>query len=199
MQQLLRGVSEIKEKKGEKNMNGYNRKSLSENTIYARKSLGQKCIFLSHQKNDAAVCKHIADYLMKSGVDVYFDEYDNDLKIYRQENRPEGVVDSIKKGIQNSTHMLCVVSPNTLFSKWVPWEVGYGYDKLSLSVLTLKGIKDEQLTEYLQTVPIIRGTKSLNEYLSSIAGEYKTKMFDSMRLINECQAHPLDNYLDWNL
>lgn len=180
-------------------MNGCNRKSLSENTIYARKSVGQKCIFLSHQKNDAAVCKHIANYLMKSGVDVYFDEYDSDLKIYRQENRPEGVVDSIKKGIQNSTHMLCVVSPNTLFSKWVPWEVGYGYDKLSLSVLTLKGIKDEQLTEYLQTVPIIRGTKSLNEYLSSIAGEYKTKMFDSMRLINECQAHPLDNYLDWNL
>lgn len=181
-------------------MIGYNRKSLSENTIYTRKSLGQKCIFLSHQKNDASVCKYIADYLMKSGVDVYFDEYDNDLKEYYQRNYPKGIVTCIQKGIQNSTHMLCVVSPNTLFSKWVPWEVGYGYDKLSLSVLTLKGIKDDQLTEYLQTVPIIRGTKSLNEYLSSIAGEYKTKMFDSRRLINESVAsHPLDNYLDWNL
>lgn len=181
-------------------MSGINRIDCEAKAALSRKQSGIKCVFISHQKADASICRHIADYLIKAGIDVYFDEFDRDLKIYRQENRPKGVVDSIKKGIQNSTHMLCVVSPNTLSSQWVPWEVGYGYDKLTLSVLTLKGIKDEQLTEYLQTVSIIRGTKSLNEYLSNVAEEYKTKLFSTNRLINESlTSHPLDNYLDWNL
>jgi len=39
--------------------------------------------------------------------------------------------------------MLVVVSPNTIYSNWVPWEVGYGYDNTHLGVLTLKGIEDE--------------------------------------------------------
>ena len=96
--------------------------------------------------------------------------------------------------------MLCVISPNTLYSKWVPWEVGYGYDITQLSALTLKGIKEENLPDYLKTVTLIRGTKTLNDYISNLAGEYKEKMFSSKRLINESTSvHPLDNYLDWNL
>ena len=96
--------------------------------------------------------------------------------------------------------MLCVISPNTLQSKWVPWEVGYGYDKTQLSVLTLKGIKEEDLPEYLKTVALVRGTRTLNEYISKLVGEYKDKMYASKRLINESIGiHPLDKYLDWSL
>lgn len=181
-------------------MPGINRKLINEQTALQRKQLGIKCVFISHQKADATICRHIADYLKEAGIDVYFDEYDNDLKIYRQSNNAKGVVDSIKKGIQQSSHMLCVISPNTLHSKWVPWEVGYGYDKTTLSALTLKGITDEQLPEYLKTVQLVRGTKTLNDYISNLAGEYKEKMFSSKRLISESTSvHPLDNYLDWKL
>ena len=44
--------------------------------------------------------------------------------------------------------MLVVVSPNTtqFIQVGFLWEVGFGYDKTHLSVLTLKGIKDESLT-----------------------------------------------------
>jgi hypothetical protein len=108
----------------------------------SRKITGVKCIFLSHQQKDKDVCRKIADYLMAADIDVYFDEDDEDLKLYRQSNRPQGVVDSIRKGINNSSHMLVVVSPNTIYSSWVPWEIGYGYDNTQLGVLTLKGIKD---------------------------------------------------------
>lgn len=181
-------------------MIGINRLNYELSTIAYREQAGIKCVFISHQKADALICRHIADYLIKAGIDVYFDEYDRDLKIYRQENRPKGVVDSIKKGIQNSTHMLCVISPNTLGSKWVPWEVGYGYDTTQIAALTLKGIIDAQLPDYLKTVTLIRGTKTLNDFISSLAGEYKTKMFSTNRLINESvTSHPLDNYLDRNL
>ena len=157
-------------------------------------------MFISHQKADSQICKHIADYLIKAGIDVYFDEYDLDLKEYYQNNSPQGVVNSIKKGIQQSSHMLCVISPNSLNSKWVPWEIGYGYDKTRVAALTLKGIQNEQLPDYLKTVTLIRGTRTLNDYITTLAGEYKEKMFSSNRIVNEStSSHPLDNYLDWNL
>ena len=181
-------------------MEGINRLYCEASTLSYRKKLGIKCVFISHQKNDADICRHIADYLMKAGIDVYFDEYDKDLKNYRQQNNPANVVFSIENGIQQSSHMLCVISPNTLQSKWVPWEIGYGYDKTQLSVLTLKGISTIQLPDYLKTVPIVRGTKTLNEYISKILCVHKTGMYSSNRLINECSSyHPLDGCLDKNL
>jgi len=165
----------------------------------SRKITGVKCIFLSHQQNDKDVCRRISDYLMAADIDVYFDEDDTDLKYYRQTKRPQGVVDSIKTGINNSSHMLVVVSPNTMYSSWVPWEVGYGYDNTHLGVLTLKGIKDELLPDYLKTTLIVRGTKSLNEYLARITGRIESVM-ESINLIkgHTMGSHPLDNYLDWN-
>lgn len=171
------------------------------NLSESRRISGVKCIFLSHQKKDAAICKFIADYLMAADIDVYFDEYDNDLRIYRQTNNPRSVVDSTRKGINKSSHMLVVVSPNTIQSKWVPWEVGYGYDNSALGVLTLKGIQNSDLEAYLQTAPlIIRGTKSLNEYISKIAGSsiYTMEYYGRIKSFS-ASSHPLDNYLDWGL
>lgn len=110
-------------------MAGINRAISSYVTLSeSRKNSGIKCVFLSHQKSDSDTCKKIAEYLIAAEIDVYFDENDDDLKIYRQIGNPHGVVDSIKKGIKKSSHMLVVVSPNTIHSKWVPWEVGYAYD-----------------------------------------------------------------------
>ena len=182
-------------------MAGINRAAKNFRTFSeSRKTKGVECVFLSHQQKDKDVCRKIADYFMAADIDVYFDEDDEDLKIYRQQNRPNGVVDSIKKGINNSSHMLVIVSANTIHSKWVPWEVGYGYDSTDLGVLTLKGIKDEDLPDYLKTTLIIRGTKSLNSYLAKITGKIQSLM-ESINLIKSYSAlsHPLDNYLDYNL
>ena len=95
--------------------------------------------------------------------------------------------------------MLVIVSPNTLYSMWVPWEVGYGYDSIDLGVLTLKGIKDEDLPDYLKTTLIIRGTKSLNIYLAKITRGIQSLM-ESIEMIkaHTIVGHPLDSYLDWN-
>lgn len=97
-------------------MKGENRLILTEDKIFSRKSLDIKCVFISHQKDDAFICRKIAEYLINAGIDVYFDEYDNNLKFYRQANNPKNLVDSIKKGINKSSHMLCVFSQNTLYS-----------------------------------------------------------------------------------
>jgi hypothetical protein len=96
--------------------------------------------------------------------------------------------------------MLCVISPNTIYSKWVPWEIGYGYDKTTLGALTLKGIATTSLPDYIKTVPVIRGTKSLNQYISNITG-YSEGYLETYNYINKNSTigHSLDDVMDWQL
>jgi len=182
-------------------MAGINR-ALKANEALARVNLisSVKCVFISHHKSDLEDCKKVATYVMNSGIDVYLDEYDYDLKHQVQTNNPAGVVRCIKKGINNSSHMLCVISPSTIYSKWVPWEIGYGYDKTTLGALTLKGISATALPDYIRTVPTIRGTKSLNTYITNLIGRSQP-ILESYGYIKNAadSSHSLDYVLDWNL
>jgi hypothetical protein len=152
------------------------------------------CVFISHQKKDAYDCKVIADYLISVGINVYFDEYDEDLKISVQTEKPKEVVDAIKKGINDSTHMLCVISPNTLYSKWVPFEVGYGYDRTQLFALTLKGIKNEDLPDYIKAVPVIRDIYSINNFIEGFKNEVVLEN-RNIKLFSDYN-HPLANVMN---
>ncbi len=125
-----------------------------------------------------------------------FDEYDT--KIDR--TRPYSVVSAIKTGIRNSTHMLCLLSQNALDSKWIPWEVGYGYDRTTVVGLTLKEISQSVLPEYLQIVPILRGTKSLNNFISNVLKRDESTLINERKLFAAYQSqHPLDSVLNWEL
>lgn len=121
------------------------------------------CIFISHQKQDAAACRILADFLMNKGIDVYFDEYDKSI----DRSDPQSVVDAIQRGLNNSTHTLVVLSEHALASTWVPWEVGYSYAQRPKRIyaLTLREVSYRALPEYFQILPVIRGTKSLIEAL----------------------------------
>ncbi len=154
------------------------------------------CVFISHQRNDKEVAKKIADYILKSGVDIYFDEYDSSIN----RDDPQSVVNAIKTSIQRSTHMLCILSQNALQSKWIPWEIGYGYDRLQVAGITVKEISKAGLPEYLQIVPVIRGTKSLNTYLANLIGRMEESLIREQKLFSASQMnHPLDKVLDWQL
>lgn len=151
-------------------------------------------VFLSHQKKDRDKAKEIADYLKSVNIDVYFDEFDRDLQIADQNNNPKGVVAAIKKGIQSSTHMLCIISPNTLYSKWVPFEVGYGYDSTELAILTLKGIASSELPDYIKTAPIIRDIYDINIFVEQHGNKY---IFESKNYSDyKSYSHPLSNIMD---
>lgn len=156
----------------------------------------ENCVFISHQKKDKEIAKIIADYISKSGVDIYFDEYDRSI------NRadPNSVVNAIKTGIKCSSHMLCILSQNALDSKWMPWEIGYGYDRLHVAGITVKEISKAVLPEYLQIVPVLRGTKSLNTYISKTAGRVEDSMVKEQKIFSATMSnHPLDSILDWQL
>lgn len=160
-------------------------------------ALGVKCIFISHQQKDKEAAKKIADYLLAAGIDIYFDEYDKDLKIQNQGKNPKGVTQAICNGINNSSHMLVVVSPNTLLSTWVPFEIGYGFEKTDLAVLCLKGIPKGGLPEYIRTAKIIRDIHDLNVLIANTTGKSKEILIETKMMNNYSNnLNPLASVMD---
>ena len=178
-------------------MSAYNRRNIDESWRQSRRNLGFACVFLSHQKNDTEYTKKIADFLISNGIDVYFDEYDEDLKNTNQYSNPDKVTQAILKGINSSSHMLVVVSPSTMYSNWVPFEIGFGFDKTDLGVLTIKGIEKGKLPSYLKTAKRIRDRWDINSFVRKLTGKtddelHKSFIFEDYSSLN----HPLYNVLD---
>ncbi len=160
-------------------------------------SNGVKCVFISHQKEDSASAKKVADYLVNAGIDIYFDQYDTDLRIQHQNNNPKEVTKAICNGINNSSHMLVLVSPSTLYSTWVPFEIGYGYEKTELGVLCLKGIPKGKLPEYVRTARIIRDIYDLNNFIEQFTGQSKDLLIKSLMIREYKDVHnPLEETMD---
>ncbi|WP_064967020.1 toll/interleukin-1 receptor domain-containing protein [Tenacibaculum ovolyticum] len=176
-----------------------NRKYINEHYNTRNDFLRQriKCVFISYQNNDKSHAKKVADYLLKAGINVYFDEYDSDLKLSNQSNNPGQVTNALTKGINNSSHMLVIVSPTTMKSNWVPFEIGYGYDKTDLSVLTLKGIPKNAIPDYIKTANIIRDIWDLNTLISNLRGIDKEVLINKNSIENSSNIyHPLNSYMD---
>lgn len=172
------------------------------------------CVFLSHKREDKNECRKIAEYLKEAEIDYYLDELDKDLQQATAQGNPELITESIKKGIRESTHMLVVVSEKTYKSQWVPFEIGYGHsaildkgleegikeNRIKLSVLTLKDISEKSLPDYLKIAYVIRGTKSLNDYISKIINKDEKSLINENRLFSNIKIHhPLDDVLNYKL
>lgn len=156
-----------------------------------------KCIFISYQRQDKIEAKKVADYLIGSGINVYFDEYDIDLKMQNQVQNPTRVTDALCKGINNSSHMLVIVSPSTIISKWVPFEIGYGFEKTDLAVLCLKNIGKGHLPEYIRTAKIIRDIYDVNSLIANLRFSTKEALFERRELTKYNNwNHPLVGVMD---
>lgn len=166
----------------------------SYNGILPKASVDNPRVFISHQKKDSDVAAKIADYLLDAGVDVYFDQYDSSI------NRadPNSVVNAIRTGIENSSHMLVLFSPNTFDSMWVPWEIGYAYNSLiALNVLRLKGVPKDKLPEYLKVVKVILDIWDLNQLISNLTKKDRNSLLTEGRIrMYSDSIHPLSEYMD---
>jgi len=160
------------------------------------------CIFLSHISIDKTIAINIGNYIMEKGdIDIYLDIYDENLQQAVAAGNPYKITQYLEEGLEQSTHIMCLVSQSTVRSWWVPYELGYGKRaKKDLATLTLKNTVE--LPSYLEIGVILRGTKSLNDYLSKIGSSvFKGILGESYRgglISHSASSHPLDNYLDWN-
>lgn len=155
-----------------------------------------KCVFISYQNSDKKEATKVAEYLTSINVNVYFDEYDGDLKRENQKDNPTKVTESLCKGINNSSHMLVIVSPSTVISKWVPFEIGYGYDKTELYVLCLKGIPKGALPEYIRTAPVIRDIWDLNNKIKYMVDTVNKPILETKLYSWDNTSNPLREVMD---
>lgn len=165
------------------------------------------CIFLSHTQLDKEQVIEIGNYIMQTGFDIYLDIYDSDLQRAADSNDHKAITQCLENGITRSTHMLCFVSEKTKNSWWVPYEIGYGKSKEhGIATLLLKDVNNEDIPSYLHISDVLKGTKSLNNYLKNLSDNYKSFMenysqndLTSPNIIEaNATPHPLDKYLKWN-
>lgn len=160
-------------------------------------ALGVKCVFISYQKKDRDSAIKVAEYLQGAGIDVYIDIYDTELRIQHQNNNPKEVTKAICNGINNSSHMLALISPETMYSTWVPFEIGYGYDKTDLGVLCLKGIPIGKLPEYVRTAKIVRDIYDLNNLIERLSGKKKELLLETKMMSDyNNYLNPLSGVMD---
>ncbi|OYZ00128.1 MAG: hypothetical protein B7Y37_11525 [Sphingobacteriia bacterium 28-36-52] len=160
------------------------------------------CVFISYQRKDEEYAEEVANYITSKQLDVYFDLEDNDLKQQNQIANPKGVTNAIKKGLNQSQYIIVIVSPNTYRSLWVPFEVGYAFDKKGekMKILRHKGIEKSRMPDYLKVKELLQGTISLNRFLDSIRKE--NLIYESLekggkiKSFSSFNSNPLNKYLD---
>jgi hypothetical protein len=179
-------------------------RALHENRLLAksRQSTDAPCIFLSHISVDKSAATAIGSYITKQGdIDIYLDVTDQDLQDAVGANDPAGITRFIERGLSYATHIMCLVSANTVQSWWVPYELGFSKNAgKHLSTLKLKGTV--ALPAFLEISELIRGTQSLNAYLTRVRrGLWKTAAIETLTETltrHYASPHPLDSHLDWN-
>lgn len=161
------------------------------------------CIFISYQRKDVEYASDVADYIISKQIDFYFDLNDSDLKFHRQSNDQKRITSSIQKGLKKSDYMLVIISPTTLRSPWVPFEVGYAYDDKgeNLKLLRHKGINKTTLPSYLRVKDMLNGATALNEFLSEVRSThfiYESLLEKGLEIptFSSYYSNPLNKYLD---
>jgi len=190
-------------------MEGINRALKDENLQKAYRELFESvsnkdvpCIFISYQRQDEKYASEVVEYIISKQLDVYFDLEDNDLKQINQTANPLAVTNSIRKGLNQSQYMIVIVSPTTSTSPWVPFEVGYAYDKKGdkMKILRHKGILKSSMPAYLKVKELLNGTASLNGFLNTIRKNHSIyeslEKGGNLKSFSAFNFNPLNKYLD---
>ncbi len=142
-------------------------------SLFESNNLSGHCVFISHKYEDMDAARIISKYIMDSGIDVYLDDNDTGLQKAVNNNDSERIVSCIETGLQNSTHILILVTENTRNSWWVPYETGYAkYGNKSIASLLLKNVYE--FPDYLKIETTLDGYSDLSKYIKSIKNSYQT-------------------------
>lgn len=142
------------------------------------KQKNEFCVFISHKKEDKLAAIDIGRYLMETvGVHIYLDIMDEKLQKATQIENDKVIVESIKEGLEYSTHLLCLISEKTHLSWWVPYEIGVADDK-NLNIASLKLKKTDDIPSYLKIHPAFYNVDQFVRYTTNYT-HYGQLFFES--------------------
>lgn len=153
------------------------------------------CIFISHSSLDKPAAREASKFILELGIDVYFDEYDEELQRADQKGNDQEVVACLERGIANSTRLLGIITENTKKSWWVPYEIGSatGHGKEHAHLIS-KEVK--ALPSYIKASTIIPALDGLRKWLPYQAAPSSTEYFLERleRLTNFTKAASVSNF-----
>lgn len=135
-------------------------------------------VFISYRHKDRETAVNIAREFDANDIKYYLDVTDDESK------ETEDITKVITQNMRKSTHLLAIISPNTVGSWWVPFEIGQATISnrricsyairndtfnFNLSGITFRSIA-EFLPEYLHKWPILVSRPDLYKFID----QYKT-------------------------
>lgn len=126
------------------------------------------CFFISHKNEDTDAAIELGNHIMNDfGYNIYLDVYDGALQEADENDDVDSIVKSIHKGLNYSTHLLCVVTDKSKESWWIPYEIGYAQAK-DKKTASIKIKTSEYLPSFLRASDseVFNTIKELDAYLS---------------------------------
>lgn len=115
-------------------------------------------VFISHKNTDQYIARRVLEVLKSQGVDAYLDLLDNTV-VYKGEL----LTKHIKSKINECTDILVVMSEETRYSWWVPFEIGMATQKDLPTVSYLQS--GVELPDYLAYWPRLKNETDLLQYV----------------------------------
>ena len=156
----------------------------------------EHCIFISHKREDKKAAIDIGKYLTETvGVHIYLDILDEKLQKATQIENDKLIVESIKEGLECSTHLLCLVSDKTRLSWWVPYEIGIA-DIKKLNIASLKLNTTDDIPSFLKIQPAFYNVDEFVRYAARCT-TYGSLLFESVYPRISANTDILKQYIDY--
>jgi hypothetical protein len=139
-------------------------------------------VFVSHKQEDEQLALQIAKVIHGKGFDVWVDVLQLPKSAPAQPNTwGEAILIAamIEMALINCTHLVAVMTTNTVPSRWVPYEYGRMKDdppaKLTVSAWRDASVAPWSLTEYMHLGPIFDSRRELEAWLQREGTGYNLK------------------------
>jgi TIR domain-containing protein len=140
---------------------------------------GAPCVFISHAKMDKEYARQFARILLGLSLDIYFDEHDQFLKQASQLGDDEAIVRCIEDGLDNSTHLLGLITQNAKDSWWVTYEIGGAAGrKRECAHFVAPDVMD--IPPFIRIHPLLFDQEDLTFWAASLLGKPKDAFPESL-------------------
>ncbi|PWG81180.1 toll/interleukin-1 receptor domain-containing protein [Pararcticibacter amylolyticus] len=92
------------------------------NVALRARTYHESMVFLSYRREDRNWVAGVVRFLKSLGVSVYIDYLDETL----EDKTSEEIAGRLRDRISKCSKFICLATPNSSKSKWMPWELGLG-------------------------------------------------------------------------
>lgn len=131
-------------------------------------------VFLSHRKVDKPAARALSRLVSAFGIHFWLDEEDADLQRAAALGMTgdAALVHAIERGVRHSTHLIGLLSPRTMGSWWVPYEIGFARaQSKGASFVALEPDENfASIPEYARVAPVFSSVDEIARWCASLTG-----------------------------